>query len=294
MIRDFIFKNFNSREIVLIIFLLIIILWTLTQKQIRNSLVAVLKALANGYILFSIFALILYVVIIAYELQKLEFWDFSMFKDTLYWTFGVGFILMMNSNKAIEERNYFKKLLQDNLKLTLILEFILGLYVFGLFTEFILMPFVIFFSIMLAYTETYEQYSQVKNFLQILFGIAGIGYLIFSGYRIFKDINEFASFETLKTFLLPIILTGLFIPFAYVYALYMLYDSIFSRLNFSLKDNIELRKYARKRILISANFSLTRLKIISPGFLFAQCKDKSDIRQEINNKLNGKINTPSG
>jgi hypothetical protein len=208
-----------------------------------------------------------------------------MLKDSIYWAFGVGFILIMNSNKAIEEEQYFKKLLRDNFKLILILEFIIGLYVFGLVTEFILMPVVIFLSMVLAFSEVKEEYNQVKNVLQVLFGIIGTIYLVYSGYKIFQDINDFASFSTLKSFLFPILMTTLFLPFAYFYALYMQYESLFVRLKFSLKDDRSLRCYAKKRIMISANFSFKKLKKISPGFLFSHCKTKEDIKIEIKDKL---------
>jgi hypothetical protein len=211
-----------------------------------------------------------------------------MLKDSVYWTFGVGFIMLMNSNEFIKEEHYFKKILQDNFKLMLILEFIVGLYVFGLITEFILMPFVIFFSLVLAYTEIYKEHSHVKNLLQIVIGIIGTGYLIYSGYMIYRDLNEIASYNTIKSFLFPILLTILFIPFAYFYALYMHYESLFVRLRLSLKDDRAFRRYAKKRILISVNLSLSRLKRFSPGFLFNNCKSKDDIKMEIKEKLSTK------
>ncbi|MDO9339501.1 MAG: hypothetical protein Q7T72_03130 [Bacteroidales bacterium] len=285
MIKYYLINIFNNREIVLIIYLLIFISWTLTQKKIRESIFNVLKVLTGRLIFLSIITLLLYISLIIYGLYFLKFWDFSMLKDSIYWTFGVGFILMMNSNKALQEDHYFKKILRDNFKLVLILEFVVGLYVFGLITEFILMPFVIFFSLMIAYTEVYKEYFQVKNLLQIVFGIIGTGYLIYSGYMIYQDFNEFTSYNTLKSFLFPILMTFLFLPFAYFYALYMHYESLFVRLQSSLKDDKALRRYAKKRVLIAVNFSLLRLKKITSGFLFNQCKTKDDIKMEIKKKL---------
>lgn len=285
MIKDYLINTFNNREIVLIIYLLIFISWTLTQKKIRESIFNVLKVLTGRLIFLSIITLLLYISLIIYGLYFLKFWDFSMLKDSIYWTFGVGFILMMNSNKVLQEDHYFKKILWDNFKLVLILEFVVGLYVFGLIAEFILMPFVIFFSLMLAYTEVYKEYFKVKNLLQIVFGIIGTGYLIYSAYMIYKDFNEFASYNTLKSFLFPILMTFLFLPFAYFYALYIHYESLFVRLQASLKNDKVLRRYAKKRVLIAVNFSLIRLKKITPGFLFNQCKTKDDIKMEIKKKL---------
>lgn len=285
MILDYLHRTFNNREIALISYLLIFIIWILTQKKIRKSITDVIKALMAWKILASIFILMLYVSLIAYGLSKIGLWDKTLIKDTIYWTFGVGFIIMMNFDKALKEKDYFKNLIKANFKLLLIIEFIIGLYVFGIITEFILMPFVILFSILLGYIEVYKEYKEVQNFLYIIFSILGIVYLIYSGYHIYQDFNDFASYDNLKVFLFPIIMSILFLPFAYSFALLIHYESLFVRLGFSLKDKKELRRYAKWRIILSVNFSILKLKRITPGFLFGGCSTKDDIKKEIRNKL---------
>jgi hypothetical protein len=285
MIKEFILETFNNREIVLFIYLLIFLIWIFTQKQIRISIFNLLKALTNKQILISILVFLMYIALLVLGLYYFKFWDLTLLKDTIYWTFGVGFVILMNSNKADEEDRYFRNLLKDNLKLTIVLEFILGLYVFGFFTELILAPIVIIFSIFLGFFETSTEYNKPKNVLQFIFGIAGFLYLIFSIYKIILDFKEFASFATLKSFLFPIIMLILFLPYGYLYALFIQYESIYTRLGFSLKDDKVLRKYAKRRILTTAKFSMVKLKKIAPGFLFYECKTKEDIDQEINKKI---------
>jgi hypothetical protein len=285
-----IIETFNNREIALSIYLIIALFWVMTQKNVRESLFNVLKILTNKFIFISILDLLLYISLFIYVLYLIKFWEFIMIKDTIYWTFGVGFILMMNSDKALKENHYFRKIILDNCKLILIIEFLINLYVFGLVTELILMPFVILFSMMLGYTEVHEEYTQVKKLIQFVFGIIGTAYLIYSGYMIFKNFNTFASTLTLKSFLLPILLTLLFLPFAYSFALYMHYESLFRRIKFSLNENKVLRNYAKKRILIEVNFSLSKLKKITPGFPFNQCKTKEDVIKEIRYKLEKRTN----
>jgi hypothetical protein len=285
MIKDFILRNFNNREVVLFIYLVVFIIWTFSNKQIRKSIFNLLETLSDKRILLSILAILIYVSIIIYGLYSIKIWDITLLKDTIYWTFGVGFIMMMNTNKVIQEDNYFKNLLKDNFKLLLVMEFILGLYVFGFFIELLLAPIVIFFSILLVMSETSTKYYQVKNFLQIVFGIAGIAYLFFSLYKIYQDFTEFASFGTLKSFLFPILMTIIFLPFIYLYTLFTQYESLFVRLGFSLKDNNALLQYAKKRILSEANISITKIRKISPGFLFHECRTKNDIDMEIKRKL---------
>lgn len=290
MILDYLNRTFNNREIALISYLIIFIIWTLTQKNIRQSIVTVIKAFMAWKILISIFVLLLYIALIAYGLFKIGLWDKSMIKDTVYWTFGVGFIIMMDFDKALKEEHYFKNLVKENFKVLIIIEFIVGLYVFGIITEFILMPFVILFSMLLGYTEVYKEHGQVRKFLNGIFGILGTIYLIYSGYHICSDFTGFATLGNLKTFLFPLIMFVLFLPFAYSFALFAHYESLFVRLGFFLKDK-KLRRFAKWRIILSVNFSILRLKRMTPGMLFSDCSTREDIKNEIKNKLNPAANT---
>lgn len=290
MVLDYLHKTFNNREIALISYLIIFILWTLTQKKIRKSIFGVVKALFAKQIFVSILCLLLYILVIVYGLWYIDLWNSSLIKDTIYWTFGIGFIFMMNSNKALQEKYYFKKFVQENIKLFVILEFILGLYVFGIVAEFILMPIVFFLSALLGFTEANEEHKQIKNFLLNIFGLIGVFYLIYSGFEIYQNFNDFASYDNLRALTFPAIMTISFLPFAYIYVLYTHYESLFVRLGFFLKDDKSLRRFAKWRILLSVNFSLKKLKLITPGYLFGDCKTKEDIKREIIFRLN---KTPS-
>ena len=279
---DFITNTFNNREIALIIYLIIFLIWTLFQQKIRKSLCVLFKTLTNKWILIS------YVLLILYGFTYINLWDFSLFKDSIYWTFGVGFIIMMNSDKAIKNDYYFKNMLINNLKLILILEFLVNLYVFNLIAELILMPIVIFMTMIQSYSEVYNEYSKVKKLMNNIFTFLGIGYFIFAIYKIVIDFKEFASTDNLRAFLFPIVMTIIFIPFAYLYALLMHYQSFFVRLKFTIKNDKQLIKYAKRKTFRMCNFSLSKLKKLSREMIFFNVKNKSDLQLEINKIMNTK------
>ena len=290
MIFDHLNNTFNNREIALIFYFFLFLLWALTQPKIRESFLTLIKAFFVWRIQVSVFILLVYVTLIIYLLYLLNFWDTFLIKDTIYWTFGVGFILMFSSDKAMKEEHYFIFLIRDNFRFLVIIEFIVGLYVFSLVIEFILMPIVIFFLMLLGYAEVYKEYRQIKNILQTILSIAGISYLSYSLFHIYQDFNHFATYNTLITFLFPIIMTSLFIPFAYFYALVTQYELLFIRVGLSIKEDEKLCRYAKWRLLTSVNFSLYKIKKITPGLLFGGCKTKKEIRNEIANKLNAQQN----
>ena len=108
---------FNNREIAIILWLLIFLVWALFHKKIRASLFSVLKILTSVRFILLIILMLLYVSLMIYLFRKIGLWDGSMIKDTTLWFFGVAFIMLINWNKATEEEHYFQKVLLDNLKL---------------------------------------------------------------------------------------------------------------------------------------------------------------------------------
>ena len=124
-------ETFNNREIALFFYMMIFIIWMLTTKDLRKSLVLLLKQLFVKEILILTSLMLVYTYVILFFLSTIKLWDNSMTKEAIYWIFGVGFIILFNSNEVIKEESYFKKIIKEKFKLLIIIEFIVGLYVFG-------------------------------------------------------------------------------------------------------------------------------------------------------------------
>lgn len=277
--------TFNNREIALLFNMMIFIIWMLFTKGIRKSLVNLLKQFFVKEILILTSFMLAYTYAILYVLSTIKLWDNSMIKEALYWTFGVGIIILFNSNEVIKEESYFKKIITEKFKLLIIIEFIVGLYVFGLLFELILMPIVILFSLLLGYTDVHKEHEEARKFTDWFFGILGFTYLLYSGYNIYHDVTSLANYYNLKLFLFPIFMTFLFIPFAYFIALFIQYEVLFLRIKRSFKDDDIMYRYAKWRVLLSVNISFVKLRRFIPEHLFWGCKTKDDIKKIIDNKL---------
>ena len=278
-------ETFNNREIALFFYMMIFIIWMLTTKDLRKSLVLLLKQLFVKEILILTSLMLAYTYVILFVLSTIKLWNNTMTKEAIYWIFGVGFIILFNSNEVIKEESYFKKIIKEKFKLLIIIEFIVGLYVFGLLFELILMPIVILFSLLLGYTDVHKEHEDVRKFINLFFGILGFSYLLYSGYNIYHDVTSLANYYNLKLFLFPIFMTFLFIPFAYFIALFIQYEVLFLRIKRSFRDDEKMYRYAKWRVLLSVNISFVKLRRFIPGHLFWGCKTKDDIKKFIDNKL---------
>jgi hypothetical protein len=256
---DFILQQFNTREIAIICWLFVLILWAFSQKNIRNSLFGVLKSLFQIKILSVIIVAIIYTGLTVLLLAKIGIWEWILLKDTIYWFTAVAFVLMMSTNKANQEKGFFIKILKDNLKIILFLEFILTLYTFNLIAEIILVPILVFIGAMSAVSELKKEYLPVKKLFDFILSLIGIFFIIFALGKVFGDFQNIMTSQNLKTLILPPLLTVAFIPFVYFFALIMAYETLFVRLSIFNKNDPDLIRFTKRKILLACHLNLSKL-----------------------------------
>lgn len=267
---------FNNREIAIILWLLIFFVLVLFQKKIRTSLFSVLKVLTSKKFILLIFSMLLYVSLIIYLFHKIGLWDASMIKDAILWFFGVAFIMVINSNKAREEKHYFQKVLLDNLKLVVLLEFIINLYVFNLVIEIIIIPILFIIAMLLAYAESKKEYGFVKKVLNYILGIIGICFIMFALSNIFIDFRSLANLDNLRSFLLPPVLILTFLPFIYLFVLFAMYEIFFLRIDI-FNENKTVNRYAKRKIFALCHLNLRRLNKLSKEVGIMKINNKNDV-----------------
>lgn len=254
---------FNSREIASIIWLVTIGLILQFNKSTRQASVSLIRAFFQWKITLIILLAISYSAIIVWVLWIINFWEQALLKDTVFWFVGSGFFILMNLNKAEKEKNFFKNILWDNLKLILILEFVINFHQFSLLTEMIILPVLAFLAMLQVVAEREERTKIVKTLIDWIFVIITVIFLIVSIRDIINDINGFANYSNLKSFLLPVILSISFLPCAYLIALFMNYEMLFVRLGFYLKNKGDLR-FAKFRTLKKCGLQISKIRTLSP------------------------------
>jgi len=273
---------FSNREISTFLWIIVAIISLQLYKPFRKSIKGVLSAFFQWKIISMILFAVLYSCGIIYLLNYFEFWNASMLKDSIYWFILSAFVILFNIDNASKEKNYFRDIVIDNFKIVVAIEFVVNIHNFSFTFELIFIPLIVFFAIIQGVSETKDKTKILGKTIGGIFSILGIILLILSIIDIINDINIYASFDTLKSLLLPIILTISFIPCAYLIAIIMNYESLFSRIGFSL-NNKKVRKYAKRRILMKCNLRLSKINALSPKIneLYDQ-STISDIKKNIN------------
>ncbi len=132
---------FNNREISLGIWLIITLLIVVSKKKNRKYLGNIFKILLNKKIILLILISVIYTTSIVISLYYIHFWNISLLKDTIIWFCFSG--LVINFKYVIDlkkDDNLTKRVILDNIKAVIILEFILNIYSFPLYIEIFLLP----------------------------------------------------------------------------------------------------------------------------------------------------------
>jgi hypothetical protein len=210
--------------------------------------------LTLGIYLFGIFSLV----------KAIGLWTSADIKDSIFWLFSVAFVLIFSLNKA-KNSKYFREILIDTIKVIAILEFVINFYNFSLVTELILLPVLIFIVMLQVFAELDSKNAQVAKLLTNFMAIFGFGLLIYSIYQMANGYSDFFKLGTLHSFVLPIILTILFLPYLYFLSLYSIYESYFIRLDFMTVKKGKVKK-VKNHIRRRAHININRLNRIIERF----------------------------
>lgn len=276
---DILLRIFSTRELAIFFWIIIGIFIAIFNEQLRNGIFDVLKTIFGKKIESALFSLTVYVAILVYTLYKLELWNLSMLKDTVFWYFVTALILFFTINK-IKTLSDFKNIARQNFKWTMILEFVVNFYTFSLLKEILILPMATLATFLLIYSETDDKYIKVTSFLRNVLAIAGIMLIIYVGYKTFKNYKELFTIHNLFSLLQPPILTLLLLPFLYFVALFIHYEELFVRIRFITTDSVK-RKNLKRQILLKANFNLNGLNNINQNLNKAELIKAKNIGEYI-------------
>ena len=241
------FSILSTREWATIIWILIVLICILRNKKTRKSFLDVIKILF-GKVLIKVWLITaLYVFIISFVFSKTAIWDPIYIKDIVIWYLTAGIIFCFNAVSRESDERFILNVLKDNLKFTIIIEFIYSTFTFGLLVELLIIPIITILTIIDAITEHKKEYHTVHEFIQYIFVIIGI-WLFYETFKIgLREYKELNILNTFVSFMILIIYLILIMPLEYAIELYSKYETLFFRISFKNSND---KKVIRKRKLL--------------------------------------------
>lgn len=289
------FNLLSNREISIIIWTsLIFSILIIISKGSLGKLWNVIKALFAKKIIPFYIIIGLYLFIIISIFRELSIWEFSLYKDFIYWLFTTGLALFFGVSDI---KNYkdFTKIILTATSLTIILEFIVGFSNFSLIWELILVPSLTFISILSIFADLKKDDPNTKivaKFLKNVLAIIGFGFLIYGIYKLVVDYADFFTLSNLKSFLIPPLFTIIFLPIIYYTVLYIKYEKMFGNLRRYKFLPLERKKKIRSSILRYAHINLHHLENANKIILFKkrELQNETDIKSYLRKNVKLKQN----
>lgn len=252
-------SSLDNRETASLVWLTAFALWVCSMREIRKSLIQVLRSFLEWKVSTPLVLMGLYVVGMVAALRAVGLWDQSRLKITLLWYLAA---LPVFFNAVTDEDFSLRKAAAETIKIAVLLDFLMNLHVLSFPLEMLLIPFATLIGVMLAVAEMKPEFASVRKPLSTIMAILGLSLFAFACYRTRADFGKFATLGTLLELLIPIVLALLFLPFVYAMALVARYEMAFTRLKFFVKDP-ELQGFATSRIIRACHLDLRAVTVLS-------------------------------
>jgi hypothetical protein len=252
---------FSTRELALLVWIAFIVGLLSISGNVRRSMLNVLKAFLAKQIVIAFLLLAIYVLAVLYLLSNIQLWDWSLAKDSVFWFFTVALVIFFDLNSA-QDSSYFRGIVFDSIKWIVIIEFLINFYTFSLWLELVLVPLIIFVTLIHGYSSTKSEYKQVERMFNNIISLIGLAFFAYAGYKTIAEYKAAFTVQNLKSLLHPIFMTVVFLPFVYMLALIMKYEMLFVRISI-LPGDKKHHKMIKRQIVWTANVSINRLKDIS-------------------------------
>lgn len=246
----------TTREWATLIWGIILLVLALLHREIKKSLCNVVKIFFGPKLRILWEIILLYVIIITVVFSYLPFWNVIFIKDVVIWFMFSGIIFCMNAVSEEADEKYIIKILKENLKLTIIIQFLISTFTFNFWIELIIIPIISILVLLNAIAESMKEYEVVHKFFNCILGIAWVWILIKSietGIREYKELN---LINTFVSFMIPIVYLLLIIPLEYILELYSKYELLFVRMSFKEKKDEKIHRRHCFHVIKACKFSV--------------------------------------
>lgn len=213
---------FNSREKALLVWIVVLVAFVIAKagRDLGESFLATLGAFAKPKLLLLFGSAALYCATTIFLAKEAGLWHTTALKETVYWFAASGVVLVGNATQADpEDPDYYKKLLRKAVRFTIVVEFLVNLYVFPLAVELVLVPILfVFIAIQLVVAYDKGDAEQARPVIDGVLVLIGALLLIYVAVRAITDLDGLLARENAENLLLAPALTLALVPFLYLVA----------------------------------------------------------------------------
>jgi hypothetical protein len=222
----------DSREKALLVWVVALTLLAVIKVDgFIGSVMAVLRSLTHPKLVLLYGSTALYCATLVFLANAVGVWHTTGVKATVYWFFGTGVILAGNAvGISPDEPIDLRKLLRGALRFTLLVEFLVNLYVLPFAAELFLVPLIATLVMQIAAQYEWPIDPRVPQFVDHLLKAIGLGLIAYVVVTAATDLSRFLARENVEDLVIAPMLTLALVPFLWLTAWY------------SRREQVNLRK----------------------------------------------------
>lgn len=263
----------NNREIASVIWMAILTIVALSNKDVRESAIEVFTLFFSPRILLPIVSMLAWICIEIWIGFCFQFWSSELAKGTILWTLCTAGVILFNFTQFDSESNwlhFFRRTILAMVGVAAIIEFFVEMYVMSLPLELGMQTVIFVPSIVIAIGDQKQGNKSVMVFCKCILAFVSYALIINAARHVLLLWAQMDARELFLEFMLPIWLTAGLVPFLCLFGIYSAYEDVFRRMNW---DDIDAKSRFRFRMVL---FSKLHLRVGSVkkfvGFLYYRKK----------------------
>lgn len=230
-----------------------------TNKKIRQGFIGVLKCFFNRKVrkLWEIY--FLYIGIITLMFSRSPIWKNIYLKDIILWTLFSGLTICMNAVAGEADEKYISKVLKDNIRFTVVTEFLLSTFTFSFWVELIIIPITTVIVLFDTVAEHKSDAIAVHKLLQDVMAFAGLCVILQTVRVGILEYRELNVINTLVSFFIPIVYLLLVTPLEYAFELYSKYEMLFIQMHFKEPSDKMVQRKRHLKVIKACGLSVRKI-----------------------------------
>ncbi|UWQ31636.1 hypothetical protein K3555_13645 [Leisingera sp. M527] len=243
--------NFNNRELAGATWISLVLVVSVANKDIRQSIGGVISALVTPKLLLVFLSYAGFVAALAWVGVNLGLWTSGLTTPAIVWYFIGGLPLLIRAFDAKEGSQHFRGYAKAALSGTALLDFLYVAKTFSLPVELVFTPIIAFISMLAAVSERDVKDRAVANLMTLFLAVFAVVVFWNSISQIMDKPEDFFTTATFRAFCLPIYLTVVSIPFFYLLHCFSHIEGASIKIDQKSFQSDDLKAYAKKRFFLT-------------------------------------------
>ncbi len=253
----------DNRQLAGLIVLGALVVLVLMSARVRSGLGPVARSLAEPKVATPFLGLFAWSTLLVVAGSRLGLWEQELLVETALWVLGPGIALLFGIATRKRDEAFFRPVATRAFKATAYVEVVIGLFVFGVVAELVLVAIVSFLVLLSEVAATQKELRRTKQALDTLLGVIGLGLMAYVVVQVGSEWHGLDKSLLARSLALPAYLTLGTVPFLYVITLWAGYDSALARIKVAT-DDPKVRRRAMLGLLSAVHLRAGKARAFTP------------------------------